>query len=208
MPTMQAIPCVDVTQAHVCPYNTSVMECRVQYKCDGMQSAIQVWRSAECNTSVTVCRVQYKCDEVQSAIQVWRSAECSTSVTECRGQYKCDGVQSTIQVWWSAECNTSVTECRVQGLRQAAENAVHKEETTADFRRTAVRFISQQTIFQHTHNGLSHAYITVLRGPRSLKSNRFSEQQNGRHCVFSASGVGPTIFSTITQRIKAGNTAN
>ena len=29
----------------------------------------------------------------------------------------------------------------MQGLRQAAENVVHKEETTAEFRRTAVRFI-------------------------------------------------------------------
>ena len=29
----------------------------------------------------------------------------------------------------------------MQGLRQAAENAVHKEETSAEFRRTAVRFI-------------------------------------------------------------------
>ena len=96
----------------------------------------------------------------------------------------------------------------MQGLQEAAENAVHKEETTADFRRTAVRFISQQTIFQHTHNGLSHTYITVRRGPLSLKSNRFSGQQNGRHCVFSAAGVGPTIVSTITQPIKAGNTAN
>ena len=29
----------------------------------------------------------------------------------------------------------------MQGLRQAAENSVHKEDTSADFRRTAVRFL-------------------------------------------------------------------
>ena len=51
----------------------------------------------------------------------------------------------------------------MQGLRQAAENAVHKEDTSADFRRTAVRFIFyfnfyffifSVTIFQHTRNGM------------------------------------------------------
>ena len=125
MPTKQAIHCVDVTQAHVCLCNTSVTECRVQYKCDGVQSAIQVWgrgqsaipvwRRSECNTSVTECRVQYKCDGVQGAIQVWRSAEYNTSVTECRVQYKCDGVQSTIQVWRSAECK----DCDRQRIMQS-----------------------------------------------------------------------------------------
>ena len=35
----------------------------------------------------------------------------------------------------------------MQGLRQAAENAVHKEDTSADFRRTAVRFLSSSFFF-------------------------------------------------------------
>ena len=44
---------------------------------------------------------------------------------------------------------------RVVAMRQAAENAVKQgiEETTADARRTATGFISQQTGFQHKHNG-------------------------------------------------------
>ena len=67
IPTKQAVHCVDVTQAHVCPCNTSVTECRMQYKCDGVQSSTL---SEECNTSVTECIMQYKCDGVQRAIQV------------------------------------------------------------------------------------------------------------------------------------------
>ena len=52
-----------------------------------------------------------------------------------------------------------VIESREEGrVRQTADTAVKQKqkETTADFRRTAVRFTSQQTILQHTHNGLWH----------------------------------------------------
>ena len=52
-----------------------------------------------------------------------------------------------------------VIESRAEGrVRQTADAAVkqNQKETTADFRRTAVRFTSQQTILQHPHNGLWH----------------------------------------------------
>ena len=49
------------------------------------------------------------------------------------------------------------------GMRQAAESG--KVETTADFRRTAIR-IYFSAVFQHKQNGHSHAYITVLCGPQ------------------------------------------
>ena len=58
------------------------------------------------------------------------------------------------------------------------------------FRHTAVRFISQQTIFQHTHNRLTLAYKQCSMGHKEnallLNSNCFSEQQDGQHlCVAS-----------------------
>ena len=65
MPIKQAIHCVDVTQAHVCPCNTSVTECRVQYKCDGVQSAIQMWRSAECKD----CDSRQECSQARKRPQ-------------------------------------------------------------------------------------------------------------------------------------------
>ena len=61
--------------------------------------------------------------------------------------------------------------CRV---RQPTQNAVKQGRDHSRFRRPAVRFISQQTIFQHTHSGLLHAYIhkTMRRG--SQRNNTLS----------------------------------
>lgn len=80
----------------------------------------------------------------------------------------------------------------------------NNEETTADFRSTAIRFSSKQTIFQHTCNRLSHAYRLQHR---PLKSNQLSGQQNGWYSCFSAhrNTIFPPIISKLVESWKTSN---
>ena len=63
----------------------------------------------------------------------------------------------------------------MQGLRQAAENAVHKEDTSADFRRTAVRFIFYFKFFFFFFFGYNLPAHTQWNGVMLLNVHRGEE---------------------------------
>ena len=113
---------------------------------------------------------------------------------ECRVQYKCDGVQNA-------------------RIATADKNAVKQGRDHSRFQAYSSQ-VYFATIFQHSHNGLSHAYITVLRGPQRKprshlnKIGSLNNKMDGIVCFLRPAGVGPTIFSTITKPIKVCNTSN
>ena len=126
--------------------------------------------------------------------------QCCTILSGARGSSGLrDGVQSGGT--GIGECRQAMIMKRPQHIQtyssQVYFSAGHLDHSR--FRHTAVRFISQQTVFQHTHNGLTLTYKQCSMGHKEntllLNSNCFSEQQDGRHlCVASTVLFAPRHF--------------